>query len=659
MNPQRPTPNTQLLDVQRLRLARSRAGEPPDRLIECEVLVVGGGMGGVAAALAAARAGRSVLLTEETDWLGGQMTAQGVSALDEHRFIEEFGGTASYTTLRRTIRDLYRADYRFTASPEAALNPGNGWVSRLCFEPSVGARALDALLAPVVEAGRLQLLKRSKAAAAEVSGNRIDAVLIQNLDTGATTRVRAAMVLDATELGDLLPLAGAEYVSGAEGRIEVDPVAGTSEPSARVDGPAPDCVQSFTYPFVVEFRPGEQHAGEAALTPQAAGRGRVLAPPWLPLDGGQGRDAGPGAEPPGYAENRWRQPYTFDHVYYDGRGIVTYRMFEGAAGAGGPFWTYRRLIDAARLADPCCPNDLSMINWPGNDYRGGNLIDQPPEVQLDRLRAAKELSLGFLHWLQTEAPRDDGGAGYPELKPRPDVMDTADGLSKYPYIRESRRIRAVRVILEQEIAARYQPAARAASMLDSVGIGLYAIDIHPAQGETKLPPDAARPFQIPLSALIPIRLENLLPACKNIGTTHITNGAYRLHPVEWNIGESAALLAAFALEEGIAPRQVVDVPRLTRRFQERLVAEGVPLYWLVDVPPGDPGFAAVQLLATWGVWPGAPDDLEFHPETPVDMAALRRELGPAGAMLPAELPPGMSRRDVARLLYERVREGFV
>src|SRR5436190_23514323 len=95
-NPQRPTPNPQLLDVQRLRVAPSRAGEPPDRETECEVLIVGGGMGGVAAALAAARAGRAVLLAEETDWLGGQMTAQGVSALDEHRFIETFGGTMSY-----------------------------------------------------------------------------------------------------------------------------------------------------------------------------------------------------------------------------------------------------------------------------------------------------------------------------------------------------------------------------------------------------------------------------------------------------------------------------------------------------------------------------------------------------------------------------------
>ena len=82
------------------------------RVIECDVLIVGGGTGGVAAALAAARRGRRVHLIEETDWIGGQLTAQGVSALDEHEHIEAFGGTASYYQLRNALRDHYRAACR-------------------------------------------------------------------------------------------------------------------------------------------------------------------------------------------------------------------------------------------------------------------------------------------------------------------------------------------------------------------------------------------------------------------------------------------------------------------------------------------------------------------------------------------------------------------
>ena len=53
--------------------------------------------------------------------------------------------------------------------------------------------------------------------------------------------------------------------------------------------------------------------------------------------------------------------------------------------------------------------------------------------------------------------------------------------------------------------------------------------------------------------MIPQRVDNLLPACKNIGTTHITNGCYRLHPVEWSVGEAVGMLLAYAKEKKVLP----------------------------------------------------------------------------------------------------------
>src|SRR5687768_6962703 len=79
--------------------------DAPVREAVTEVLVVGGGMGGVAAAWSALRSGRNVCLLEETDWIGGQITSQGVAALDEHEHIENFGGTRSYYLLRESLRD--------------------------------------------------------------------------------------------------------------------------------------------------------------------------------------------------------------------------------------------------------------------------------------------------------------------------------------------------------------------------------------------------------------------------------------------------------------------------------------------------------------------------------------------------------------------------
>jgi len=88
------------------------------------------------------------------------------------------------------------------------------------------------------------------------------------------------------------------------------------------------------------------------------------------------------------------------------------------------------------------------------------------------------------------------------------------------------------------------------------------------------------PAQIPLGALIPVRVENLLPACKNVGVTHITNGCYRLHPIEWNIGEAAGALAAYCLEKGLSPRQVRNTARHLADFQQLLGDQlGFVLEW--------------------------------------------------------------------------------
>ena len=156
-----------------------------------------------------------------------------------------------------------------------------------------------------------------------------------------------------------------------------------------------------------------------------------------------------------------------------------------------------------------------------------------------------------------------------------------------PYIRESRRIRAEFTVIEQHLSA--SPAARvqagsheavtAARFSDSVGVGCYRIDLHPSTGGRNYVDLSSLPFQIPLGALLPRRVENLLAGCKNIGSTHITNGAMRLHPVEWNIGEAAGALAAFCRRRGKQPREVRSVLKLLEEFQQSLRQQGFELEW--------------------------------------------------------------------------------
>lgn len=578
--------------------------------VECEVLVVGGGTGGVAAALAAARRGRRVCLVEETDWLGGQLTSQGVSALDEHDLIERFGGTASYYGLRNAIRDHY-AEHGLDRTNEGG-NPGSCWVTHLAFEPAVAVRAIDALLEPFVESGHLRLYRRTKTVGVHVVDGRVDAVTVLDLDRLELLRFGPQFVIDATELGDLLPLAGIDYRVGAETAAE------TGEPHAQPEEPKPRCVQSFTYTFALERSTD--------------------------------RNATPIPRPETYEHYRAAQPYSLTievhggEIYGEESGWLSYRLFERMPGTKGSLWTYRRLVDAEMLPR-VSGTDLTMFNWPGNDYRDQSILDVSAAQAAAALRDAKRVSLGFLHWLQTAAPAEGDRLGAPELRLRPDLMATTDGLSMHPYIRESRRIRALKTVVEQDVSAGHRHGARAAPFADSVGIGWYPIDIHRSGPEDVGVSTRTRPFQIPLGALIPAGAVNLVAAAKNIGTTHITNGCYRLHPVEWNIGEAAGALAAWSLERKQSPERIWRDLGETRRFQRSLLDEGVPLAWVVDAPIGHPSFTAVQAVAVAGA-PIAPDSLELGLDARLS-AAEWREWGGSGEA------PG-TRAEGAQRLFEEL-----
>lgn len=540
--------------------ARSADGaERNGRELSADLVICGGGLGGVAAALAACRNGLQVILTEETDWVGGQLTSQGVPP-DEHAWIEQFGCTRSYRALRDGIREYYRRHLPLTeaARSQVWLNPGAGSVSRLCAEPRVALAVLEATLAPHESGGRLTVLREHRPVAAEVDGDRVRSVAVRSRRSGRERVLRAPWFIDATELGDLLPLAGVEFVTGAEGR------AATGEPHApeRAD---PANQQAFTVCFAIDHVPGADHTIERPRD-YAFWRDYVpkLTPPWpgrlLAFDG--------------------THPRTLE------KRTLGFSP-EQEATPNFNLWLYRRIAATRNFTPGAYAGDISLINWPQNDYLLGNLVGVDDAAAARHIDAAKQLSLSLLHWLQTEAPRPDGKSGWPGLRLRGDVMGTEDGLAKAPYIRESRRLRAQFTIREQDCgeAARAEATGRkagevsAATYPDTVGIGHYAIDLHPTTTGDNYIDFPSLPFQIPLGALLPVRVANLLAGNKNLGTTHVTNGGYRLHPVEWNIGESAGLLAAFALRKREPAVAIRERPVLLGEFQDWIRSQGVELRW--------------------------------------------------------------------------------
>src|SRR5690606_42035686 len=87
------------------------------------------------------------------------------------------------------------------------------------------------------------------------------------------------------------------------------------------------------------------------------------------------------------------------------------------------------------------------------------------------------------------------------------------------------------------------------------------------------------PCQIPLGSLIPFRMQNLLPANKNIGTTYLRNGCYRLPPVDWSIGEAVAMLVEYALANNVTPRTVREDSRRLAEFQDKIRSQGIETHW--------------------------------------------------------------------------------
>jgi hypothetical protein len=523
-----------------------------------DILVVGAGVGGVAGALAALEMGRTVILSEESDWIGGQLTSQAVPP-DEHPWIEYIGATGSYRRFRDGVRDYYRRHYPLlpAARSDPFLNPGQGWVSKLCHEPRVALAVLQGMLAPWLSNGQLRLWLETEPVAVEMGGDSVRSVTLRDKRRGDLTVVSAPYVLDATETGDLLDLGDIEHVIGSEAKAE------TGELHA-LDEADPMDQQAITWCFPMSYHEGENHTIDK---PRDYSFWRDYQADFWPDKQLSWHDLDPHT-------NRKRHQAVFAHP---------------GENASRDFWHYRRITFAGHYPEGWT-SDVTLVNWPQIDYWLGPVVGVPDEERLEHLDGARQLSLSMMYWMHTEAPRHDGGTGYPGLKLRPELVDTADGLAKRVYIRESRRIRAEFTVLEKHVGVQQRAEMGhtdgAARFDDSVGIGCYRIDLHPSTGLRPYVDIESWPFQVPLGALIPQRVRNLLPANKNIGTTHITNGCYRLHPVEWNAGEAAGAVAAWSLAHGTYPSAVRNDEAQLRAFQDMLVTKrGVQLEWPAFGPP--------------------------------------------------------------------------
>jgi len=580
--------------------------------VEYDIAVVGASFGGVAATLAAARYGKRVVLVEASGNVGGQATSQGLTRWDESAHLlspKTYGSTKSYQVLKNDIRGWYRTYTKVGANGSRPdFNPGFASPGHpFSADCNVAETVLRQLLKDAGDV--VTLILDTKVSAANISNGTIQSLQLESGDT-----VSATIFLDATDLGELLPMCGVAWFIGAEAKSD------TEEPHAEAVA-APNHIQPITVSIAVEHRPD----GESHTIPKPANYTPELI-----------------------------QSQAF-HVFNERNGMIG-GVFSSAHSAN-PGWetlfNYRQYIDHSNFTDSNYQTDRSVLNVGCNDYQAAVIPTGDSAKDAAIVEDARAASIAYLYWLQTEAPRDDGsGTGYPNLAARQDIFGRADGTAPQAYIRESRRISKPLVrLLEQHIAVAdpSAPGARApVNFSDSCGVSMYGVDVHQCYGPPGTPwvsVGGVRPFQIPLGSLIPSDATNLIAACKNIGGTHLTSGAYRLHPGEWAIGEAAGILAAYCVGQNVRPAETHGNASRVAALQLRLLEQGVPIFWWDDLDyTSDPQtFAAAHLLGVRGYLIDS-TSLHFRPtaiisqseKDAVNSHAGRQLPWPAGAMTRAK-----------------------
>ncbi len=592
--------------------------------LTCSILVVGGSTAAYTTALAALRLNLDVCVVQPHQVVGGQFTSQALPASDDGDLLQAKAGLYTVDGEECAISKSQRAfrDRQRELQPVGGKkmpNPGGGWVSPLATTPVVAATAMNEALLPYLRDGRLKLIpfaEPTEVMTETVDGRtKVQGVVFRDTQTGHPFTVKAKITVEATDLGDLLEVSNIPSRVGQEARHE------TGEAILPEDA-RPQCQQSITFDVVVEYT--------------AQGKG-------VPI-----------GKPNGFETEGWIGLKEFTGTFWTKAQPDKWQPWHFFSDFG--IFRYRRLMRTHSHDKKVFPGDVAVLNWGtssepdrafccGNDYRPGRLVGVSREERALHIQRARQRAQAYVHYLQTHGAAD--------LKPRGDLTWTKDGIALEPYIREARRGIALTTIRHEDVAETFFPdQARARCFDDSVGIGQYHyLDLHGNDVKGHVSPRGkdviALPFSLPLGALVPLDADGLVLSSKSIGTTHITNAAYRMHPMEWAIGEASGFLAAFAVWTGLDPRVLATEEKHIRKIQGFIARNGIPIFWFNDISHDDPDFEAIQVLAAAGiVRSDDPRSLSFKPYAPVSRAVVATALVNV-LKLPTTLPTSPNFTDVA------------
>lgn len=438
-----------------------------------DVLVIGGGASGVTSGIQAARMGANTLILEETEWLGGMLTSAGVSAID--------GNYNLPSGLWGEFKDRLTNYYGGLDSLKT------GWVSNVLFEPSVGNQILHEMVA---QEKNLSVWNQAFLEEVKREGN----CWIAKVKTKENTikEIRAKVMIDATELGDIAQLCGVTYDIGMESRHDTNEDIAPEKEN--------NIVQDITYVAILK------DYGKDVTIQRPEG--------------------------------------------YDPKEFACACASEVCTTPKEPnrVWSKDMMLTYGKL-----PNKKYMINWPieGNDYYI-NLIEMTPVERTKALEYAKHYTMCFVYFIQHELGYNTLGLAddeYPTADKLPFIPYHREsrrihGLVRFtlndvsaPYTQPDKLYRTCIAVGDYPVDhhhTRYQGYEE-----------LPNLYFHPIPS-----------YGLPLGTLIPQGVDGLIIAEKSISVSNIINGSTRLQPVVLQIGQAAGALAALSVKDNVPVSEV-------------------------------------------------------------------------------------------------------
>lgn len=550
---------------------------------QVDVVISGAGTGGISAAIQAARQGAKVLLLEETDYIGGQMTAAGVTSMD--------GNTDWRYGIYKEFTDKIITHYQSIGKSVATCYWNN---KSICFEPHIGRQILQNMID--AEPNITLLTTTTIDNILKDNNNQITAITT-NHGTTVTTNV----VVDATEYGDVIIKTEPNYRLGN----------GTKQnPSTNA------CIQDITYLAVIKRYPQGVPTELKITTP-----------------------------PPGYDQNLpgFRQIVTQNGSSSLDTGypinLLVHTGYRGMPNSSDP-------NDYNGFSNNISKTGVNWANdYPINSTQ--YLTDKNYRQQINCEAKLKTLQFIYYLQTELSqsdwSVSTDEGYNTPYNTTTNSCPNIPSSLKKLennlpvmPYVRESVRGIGSLTLTAKDIKRQGNPAIAQRNFLSSIAIGDYPNDLHNCRSNQTLEQDLesvsdaseSGPFQVPLESLISTSTNGLIYAEKNISQSRLTNGATRLQPITMLTGQAAGALAALASQRSVNPTLVPHT-----LVQRELLKANSPLFLYNDVKPGSFGFSAIHTLTGLGIFSGS-SRTQFNPDSTLtrDHAAvilLKAKYGPA------------------------------